>query len=141
MDGLQGIDLLREWKLRSAKIQREERNKLAAKRAKANRTKQARWDDSVDVPDVAHHEGFVATKAAPGSKEKIAVLCHRLRNGLPLWHEDDPCDTTSPRTHINEFGNKANAPRAISRQISTGRVDLSDAPDIAGLLGGFDFEE
>jgi hypothetical protein len=31
-----------------------------------------------------------ATNAQPGTEEKIGVLQERLRNGLPLWHPDDP---------------------------------------------------
>ena len=35
---------------------------------------------------------FVATDAAPGSPEKIAVLERRARAGHPLWHPNDRTD-------------------------------------------------
>jgi hypothetical protein len=35
---------------------------------------------------------FEATKAIPGTEEKLAVLAARARAGLPLWHERDRCD-------------------------------------------------
>ncbi len=35
---------------------------------------------------------FEATKAIPGTKEKLEVLAKRLQSGLPLWHQADRCD-------------------------------------------------
>ncbi len=35
---------------------------------------------------------FEATKAIPGTEEKLAVLAARARAGLPLWHERDRSD-------------------------------------------------
>ena len=32
---------------------------------------------------------FHATDAEPGSREKLAILAHRIQRGLPLWHPDD----------------------------------------------------
>jgi hypothetical protein len=32
---------------------------------------------------------FRATDASPGSREKLAILAHRIRLGLPLWHPND----------------------------------------------------
>lgn len=32
---------------------------------------------------------FRATDAEPGSREKLAILAHRIQSGLPLWHPDD----------------------------------------------------
>lgn len=35
---------------------------------------------------------YQATKAIPGTDEKLAVLAARARAGLPLWHESDRAD-------------------------------------------------
>ena len=35
---------------------------------------------------------YNATKAIPGTEEKLAVLAARARAGLPLWHEADRPD-------------------------------------------------
>jgi hypothetical protein len=32
---------------------------------------------------------FPATKAMPGTREKLDVLALRAAQGLPLWHSDD----------------------------------------------------
>lgn len=32
---------------------------------------------------------YSATDAMPGTKEKLAVLALRIRDGLPLWHPKD----------------------------------------------------
>ncbi|MCA9188101.1 MAG: hypothetical protein R3E01_05265 [Pirellulaceae bacterium] len=32
---------------------------------------------------------FEATRALPGSDEKLTVLAERLRAGIPLWHPND----------------------------------------------------
>jgi hypothetical protein len=34
-------------------------------------------------------ETFDATKALPGTDQKLAVLAERLAHGLPLWHDGD----------------------------------------------------
>jgi hypothetical protein len=35
---------------------------------------------------------FHATKAIPGTRQKLDVLAARARAGLPLWHEKDRMD-------------------------------------------------
>jgi hypothetical protein len=35
---------------------------------------------------------YEATKAVPGTEEKLAVLAARARAGLPLWHKSDRAD-------------------------------------------------
>jgi hypothetical protein len=40
------------------------------------------------------HEGFEATEAPAGSKEKLDVLAARVMRGEPLWHPDDRADYT-----------------------------------------------
>ncbi|HEX2476287.1 MAG TPA: hypothetical protein VHK01_16165 [Lacipirellulaceae bacterium] len=35
---------------------------------------------------------FQATKAIPGTRQKLDVLAARARAGLPLWHEKDRID-------------------------------------------------
>ena len=32
---------------------------------------------------------FEATKAMPGTDEKLVVMTERVRQGLPLWHPED----------------------------------------------------
>ena len=44
------------------------------------------WD--YEPPKV--EEGrYPATRALPGSGEKLAILAERLKMGLPLWHSSD----------------------------------------------------
>ena len=47
------------------------------------------WD--FEPEDVAQEE-FRATRAMPGTQEKIEVLASRAREGLPLWHYNDRTD-------------------------------------------------
>ena len=44
------------------------------------------WDYE---PELQASDGVEATKAMPGSVEKLDVLADRLRMGLPLWHPRD----------------------------------------------------
>lgn len=37
-------------------------------------------------------EGFESTLAVPGSDEKLNILAERIRNGMPLWHDEDRRD-------------------------------------------------
>jgi hypothetical protein len=43
-------------------------------------------------PEQQASEGVEATKAMPGTTEKLDVLADRLRQGLPLWHPRDRID-------------------------------------------------
>lgn len=45
------------------------------------------WD--FDPESCREDSEFVATRAMPGSTEKISVLAERLAKGLPLWHPSD----------------------------------------------------
>ena len=47
------------------------------------------WDFEPKDVDV---DQFSATKAVPGSNEKVSILAERLRQGLPLWHPSDRRD-------------------------------------------------
>lgn len=49
-------------------------------------------------PEQQTAEGTEATKALPGTTEKLDVLAERLRQGQPLWHPRDRCDYE----HLNE---------------------------------------
>lgn len=40
-------------------------------------------------PEIELERDAEATKALPGTREKLAVLAERLRQGLPLWHPSD----------------------------------------------------
>ena len=40
-------------------------------------------------PERVEESNYRATRAMPGTKEKIEVLASRAREGLPLWHNQD----------------------------------------------------
>ena len=44
------------------------------------------WDFE---PDDQEASDFEATKAMPGTDEKLVVMTERVRQGLPLWHPED----------------------------------------------------
>jgi hypothetical protein len=44
------------------------------------------WDYEPDAPAP---DEFSATKAMPGTTEKLSVLAERVEQGLPLWHPED----------------------------------------------------
>jgi hypothetical protein len=44
------------------------------------------WDYE---PEAQRADRFDATKALPGTDQKLAVLAERLAHGLPLWHDGD----------------------------------------------------
>lgn len=44
------------------------------------------WDFE---PEEVTEDRFDSTHAMPGTKEKLAVLAERVREGLPLWHSAD----------------------------------------------------
>lgn len=47
-------------------------------------------------PDAVDEHSFDATRAIPGTNEKLKVLAERVRAGLPLWHEQDRADYEDP---------------------------------------------
>lgn len=51
--------------------------------------KQGMWDFE---PEPVDERRFRATRAMPGTDEKLAVLAERVRAGLPLWHGCDRKD-------------------------------------------------
>jgi hypothetical protein len=48
--------------------------------------KMGNWDFEPDAQDAS---AFKATKAMPGTDEKLDVMTERVRQGLPLWHPAD----------------------------------------------------
>ena len=44
------------------------------------------WDFEPDDQDASD---FEATRAMPGTDEKLVVMAERVRQGLPLWHPED----------------------------------------------------
>ncbi|MDX1965217.1 MAG: hypothetical protein SFX18_18880 [Pirellulales bacterium] len=44
------------------------------------------WDYE---PQAVQANDYAATRALPGSDEKLAILAERLESGLPLWHPAD----------------------------------------------------
>ena len=48
--------------------------------------KMGHWDFEPDAPDAS---AFRATKAMPGTDEKLDVMAERVRQGMPLWHPAD----------------------------------------------------
>ena len=51
--------------------------------------KQGIWDYE---PEGVEERRFTATRAMPGTEEKLEVLAARIRAGLPLWHQADRRD-------------------------------------------------
>jgi hypothetical protein len=51
------------------------------------------WDFE---PEEVDTQSFDATRAIPGTREKLNVLAERVRAGLPLWHEKDRPDYEEP---------------------------------------------
>jgi hypothetical protein len=51
--------------------------------------KEGDWDFE---PEQVNQHDFSATKAIPGTREKLSVLAARARAGLPLWHDQDRMD-------------------------------------------------
>jgi hypothetical protein len=49
--------------------------------------KLGQWDFE---PEQVPENQFDATRALPGSNAKLAIMAERLRQGLPLWHPEDP---------------------------------------------------
>jgi hypothetical protein len=44
---------------------------------------------------------YAATRAIPGTEEKLAVLAARARAGLPLWHESDRSDYEDQSSEVS----------------------------------------
>ena len=47
-------------------------------------------------PDDVDPRLYPATRAIPGTDEKLEVLAARVRAGLPLWHKSDRPDYDNP---------------------------------------------
>jgi hypothetical protein len=61
------------------------------------------WEDAVQVsvldairegmwdyePESLQADEYSATRAMPGTREKLDILAMRAEQGLPLWHDDD----------------------------------------------------
>jgi hypothetical protein len=47
------------------------------------------WDYEPEATEERRHP---ATRAMPGTDEKLEVLAARIRAGLPLWHHNDRRD-------------------------------------------------
>ncbi len=48
--------------------------------------KMGQWDFE---PDDQEATAFEATRAMPGTDEKLVVMADRVRQGMPLWHPAD----------------------------------------------------
>lgn len=44
------------------------------------------WDYEPELHEATFYE---ATRALPGTDEKLEVMARRVRQGLPLWHPHD----------------------------------------------------
>ena len=44
------------------------------------------WDFEPEEQDASTYR---ATRALPGTSEKLEVMAQRVRQGLPLWHPND----------------------------------------------------
>jgi hypothetical protein len=49
--------------------------------------RQGIWDYEPAVE--VEQQTFDATRALPGTEQKLEVLAQRVRQGLPLWHDAD----------------------------------------------------
>ena len=61
-------------------------------------------------------EQFKATQAPAGTREKLEVLAERVRNGHPLWHEDDRADYSGLTGAIR--------PARLGQTSDSGRIGL-----------------
>ena len=61
--------------------------------------REGHWDFE---PEDVTSDRFNATRAVPGTREKLNVLMARARAGLPLWHENDRSDHEDPDGHDEE---------------------------------------
>ena len=54
------------------------------------------WDFEPEQSEISEYE---ATKALPGTGEKLGILADRVEQGLPLWHPGDrrTYDDSEPR--------------------------------------------
>lgn len=43
-------------------------------------------------PEAVDPRSYDATRAIPGTEEKLRVLAERVKAGLPLWHTSDRAD-------------------------------------------------
>ena len=55
--------------------------------------REGKWDFEPQIVDV---NDFDATRAIPGTDEKLKVLAERVQAGLPLWHDKDRPDYEEP---------------------------------------------
>jgi len=55
--------------------------------------REGNWNFEPENVDV---HSFDATRAIPGTDEKLKVLAERIQAGLPLWHEKDRPDYEEP---------------------------------------------
>lgn len=51
--------------------------------------KLGQWDFEPESISSTH---FDATRAMPGTEDKLRILAQRVQSGLPLWHPDDRHD-------------------------------------------------
>jgi len=58
----------------------------AVPRSVIEAVKMGHWDFEPDAQDAS---AFRATKAMPGTDEKLDVMAERVRQGMPLWHPAD----------------------------------------------------
>lgn len=52
------------------------------------------WDFE---PTPVEPRRFIATRAMPGTDEKLAIMAQRIAAGLPLWHNDDRTEYDDPQ--------------------------------------------
>jgi hypothetical protein len=55
--------------------------------------REGKWDFEPEIVDL---NDFDATRAIPGTDEKLKVLAERVQAGLPLWHDKDRPDYEEP---------------------------------------------
>ena len=83
---VQGVSVVQETVLEN--VSRRTVLESIRKQNILDRIKQGEWDCE---PESVGEELFDATRAMPGTGEKLSVLAARVQAGLPLWHG---CDRT-----------------------------------------------
>jgi hypothetical protein len=84
----------------AAGFQQRSRGELHVPRSVLEAIRNGEWNYE---PELQASEGMEATRALPGTREKLDVLATRLRLGQPLWHPHDRLDYESAE-HENRTG-------------------------------------
>jgi hypothetical protein len=74
------------------------------------------------------------TKAMPGTREKLAVLCQRFEDQKLLWHPDDAKETFHGAHHASEMLNEEVKQRGRNNTRHQTRFDIDEPADEESLI-------